>query len=122
MVPRRLQPEGDPGNYIMIMKSIFVVALATSAALLSVRASAQAQVSSSAFAACLDHDDGTKERLTCFDKLVRPEIQQVLAPQAPRTIYDCRYIKEEDQRLTCFNRFVASPARPAAAKRAPKVQ
>ena len=103
------------------MKSALVVALAVLPLLLPVRAFAQA--SSPAFTACLDQDDGTKERLNCFDKLLPPQVRQVLVQEAPKNVTDCRYVKEEDQRLNCFNRFVAGAApKPAAAKRAPKIQ
>ncbi len=103
------------------MKSVLVVALATLPLVLPLRASAQ--VPSPAFTACLDQDDGTKERLNCFDKLVPPQVQQVLVQEAPKNVTDCRYVKEEDQRLKCFNHFVVpSAAKPAAAKRTLKIQ
>jgi hypothetical protein len=54
--------------------------------------------------ACLDIDDGTKERLNCYDAVIAP------APK-PKTIKaksvaDCKFTKEEDERLACFNGFV----------------
>lgn len=54
--------------------------------------------------ACLDIDDGTKERLNCYDAVIPP------APK-PKTIKaksvaDCKFTKEEDERLACFNGFV----------------
>jgi hypothetical protein len=54
--------------------------------------------------ACLDIDDGTKERLNCYDEVIAP------APK-PKTIKakavaDCKFTKEEDERLACFNGFV----------------
>jgi hypothetical protein len=53
---------------------------------------------------CLDIDDGTKERLNCYDAVIAPAPN----PKAPaaKTVRDCRLIKEEDARLTCFNGFV----------------
>lgn len=103
------------------MKPVFVAALVALPLLLPVRAFAQAP--SAAFVACLDQDDGTKERLNCYDKLVPPQSRQVLVQEAPKSINDCRYIKEEDQRLKCFNRFVVTSApKPAGAKRTLKLQ
>jgi hypothetical protein len=104
-----------------MMKSALVVALAALPLLLPVRAFAQAP--SPAFISCLDQDDGTKERLNCFDKLVPPQVRQVLVQEAPKNVTDCRYVKEEDQRLKCFNHFVVPSApKPAAGKRTLKLQ
>ena len=54
--------------------------------------------------ACLDIDDGTKERLNCFDAIFPPTPK----PKAPavKGVTDCRFFKEEDERLACFNGFV----------------
>jgi hypothetical protein len=54
--------------------------------------------------ACLDIDDGTKERLNCYDEVIKPEPKEK-APKAKR-VADCKYTKEEDERLACFNGFV----------------
>jgi hypothetical protein len=56
--------------------------------------------------ACLDLDDGTKERLNCYDAVVPPTPK----PKAPaaKGVMDCRFTKEEDERLTCYNGFVES--------------
>jgi hypothetical protein len=53
--------------------------------------------------ACLDIDDGTKERLSCYDAIFPPKSN----PKAPaaKGVMDCRFTKEEDERLTCFNGF-----------------
>lgn len=56
--------------------------------------------------ACLDIDDGTKERLDCYDGVIKPEPKEK-APTAKRVV-DCKFTKEEDQRLACFNGFVES--------------
>ena len=55
---------------------------------------------------CLDIDDGTKDRLNCYDAVIAPAPN----PKAPaaKTVRDCRLIKEEDARLACFNGFVES--------------
>ncbi len=53
--------------------------------------------------ACLEIDDATKERLSCYDAVFAPQPK----PKAPaaKGVNDCRFIKEEDERLTCFNGF-----------------
>ena len=53
--------------------------------------------------ACLDIDDATKERLTCYDAVFAPTPKP--KPPTAKGVTDCRFIKEEDERLTCFNGF-----------------
>jgi hypothetical protein len=55
---------------------------------------------------CLDIDDGTKERLNCYDAVIPPAPK----PKAmtAKAVADCKFTKEEDERLTCFNGFVES--------------
>ena len=74
------------------------------------------------FRACSAIEDMTKERLDCFDAIVRPEPRP--GAIAPTAIADCRFIKEEDARLRCFNSFMAAPGvarRPAPAITAPQI-
>ncbi|MGJ4925923.1 hypothetical protein ACQR1I_11440 [Bradyrhizobium sp. HKCCYLS2038] len=54
--------------------------------------------------ACLDIDDGTKERLDCYDAVIPPAAK----PKAMKAkgVADCKYTKEQDERLACFNGFV----------------
>jgi len=54
--------------------------------------------------ACLEIEDGTKERLNCYDAVIPPAAK----PKAmkAKTVADCKYTKEEDERLACFNGFV----------------
>jgi hypothetical protein len=56
--------------------------------------------------ACLDIDDGTKDRLNCYDAVIPPAPK----PKAgkAKAVADCRFTKEEDERLSCFNGFVES--------------
>lgn len=54
--------------------------------------------------ACQEIDDATKERLSCYDAVYAPQPKAKAA--APRSVNECRYVKEEDERLTCFNGFV----------------
>ncbi|MBR0797438.1 hypothetical protein JQ615_18785 [Bradyrhizobium jicamae] len=53
--------------------------------------------------ACQDIDDGTKDRLNCYDEIFKPEPK----PKAPvaKGVNECRFMKEEDERLTCYNGF-----------------
>ena len=55
---------------------------------------------------CLEIDDGTKERLNCYDAVIPPAPK----PKAPKAkgVADCRFLKEEDERLACFNGFAES--------------
>lgn len=70
---------------------------------------------------CLSITDGTKERLDCYDGVVRPDPK----PSPPRAaaVTDCRFQREEDDRLICFNRFLitSDAARPAVAAILPVV-
>jgi hypothetical protein len=54
--------------------------------------------------ACLEIDDGTKDRLNCYDAVVAPKPKVKTA--AAKAVTDCRFVKEEDERLACFNGFV----------------
>lgn len=56
--------------------------------------------------ACQDIDDGTKERLDCYDEVIPPAPKPKAA--AAKTVMDCKYTKEEDERLACYNGFVDS--------------
>src|SRR5215813_5527421 len=56
--------------------------------------------------ACLEIDDGTKERLNCYDEVLPPAPK----PKATKAkaVTDCKFTKEEDERLACYNGFVES--------------
>jgi hypothetical protein len=70
------------------------------------QAAAKPQSTAVRLQGCLDIDDGTKERLTCYDEVYKPAPKDK-APAA-KSVADCRYTKEEDERLACFNGFVES--------------
>ncbi|MBO4228262.1 hypothetical protein, partial [Bradyrhizobium neotropicale] len=53
--------------------------------------------------ACQEIDDGTKERLTCYDEVFAPQPKP--KPAAAKAVSECRFVKEEDERLTCYNGF-----------------
>ncbi len=52
---------------------------------------------------CLDIDDGTKDRLNCYDAIYPPKPN----PKAKEAkgVADCHFKKEEDERLACYNDF-----------------
>lgn len=56
--------------------------------------------------ACLDIDDGTKDRLSCYDAVIPPTPKP--KPAKAKGVADCRFFKEEDERLACFNGFAES--------------
>ncbi len=56
--------------------------------------------------ACQDIDDGTKERLNCYDEVLPPAPKP--KPGAAKTVMECKFTKEEDERLACYNGFVDS--------------
>ena len=58
--------------------------------------------------ACLEHDDGTKERLNCYDAVIapKPKGKQTAKAGTQKSVTECSGVKEEDERLTCFNGFV----------------
>ena len=68
---------------------------------------------------CLTIEDGSKERLDCYDGIVPPDPKP--KPPVAKVVADCKFLKEEDERLGCFNRFLVQPARSAPPKAARKV-
>src|ERR1700682_89606 len=52
---------------------------------------------------CLDLDDGTKDRLNCYDAIFPPKPNPKAA--AAKGVADCRFKKEEDDRLGGLNYF-----------------
>lgn len=68
---------------------------------------------------CLLIEDGYKERLDCYDAVMKPEPKA--GAKKAKVVGECRFLKEEDERLACFNGFV-EPKKQAAksAKGAPK--
>ncbi|WP_428119821.1 hypothetical protein [Bradyrhizobium sp.] len=55
---------------------------------------------------CLELDDGTKDRLDCYDGVIPPKPKP--KPPAAKGVMDCRFIQEQDERLGCFNGFAES--------------
>jgi hypothetical protein len=56
--------------------------------------------------ACLEIDDGTKDRLSCYDAVIPPTPKP--KPPKAKGVADCKFLKEEDERLACFNGFAES--------------
>jgi hypothetical protein len=71
------------------------------------------------FRACLAMEDGTKERLDCYDGIVPPEPKAAHA--RAKIISECRFIREEDGRLQCFNSFLVERPRVATSPPPPPV-
>jgi len=68
---------------------------------------------------CLLIEDGYKERLDCYDTVIKPEPKA--GAKKAKAVAECRFLKEEDERLACFNGFI-EPKKQAAksAKGTPK--
>ena len=72
---------------------------------------ANAQTETEKLRGCLTIEDGSKERLDCYDGIVPPDPKP--KPSVAKVVDECKFLKEEDERLGCFNRFLVQPARPA---------
>ena len=82
---------------------------------------ANAQTEADRLRGCLTIEDGSKERLDCYDGIIPPDPKP--KPPVAKRVADCKFLKEEDERLGCFNRLVQPAATPKAARKvAPKVQ
>jgi hypothetical protein len=55
--------------------------------------------------ACMDIDDGTKDRLNCYDGVIPPK-PNPKAKAPAKAVTECNAFKDEEERLTCFNGFV----------------
>lgn len=58
--------------------------------------------------ACLEIEDGSKERLDCYDAIYPPKPKTVkpgAKQPAAKAVADCRFTKEQDERLACYNGF-----------------
>ncbi|WP_246785074.1 hypothetical protein [Bradyrhizobium sp. S69] len=86
-------------------------AVAFFAAIVTTKANAEAEIDK--LQGCLTIEDGSKERLDCYDGVVPPDPKP--KPPAAKAIADCKFLKEEDERLGCFNRFLVKP--PVAGKK-----
>jgi hypothetical protein len=83
----------------------------TLGAIFATNANAQTEIDK--LRGCLTIEDGSKERLDCYDDVVPPDPKP--KPPAAKVVADCKFLKEEDERLGCFNRFLVKP--PVAAKK-----
>ena len=81
-------------------------------------AAAKPQSTAVRLQSCLDIDDGTKERLNCYDAVLPPApkpkegakagAKAGANPAATKAVTECKFTKEEDERLSCYNGFVES--------------
>jgi hypothetical protein len=55
--------------------------------------------------ACMDIDDGTKDRLNCYDAVIPPK-PNPKAKGPAKAVTECNAFKDEEERLTCYNGFV----------------
>ena len=78
--------------------------------------SAMAQAPGQKMKDCLLIEDGYKERLECYDALIKPEPKA--GAKKAKVVGECRFVREEDERLACFNGFVEPKKQ--VAKGAPK--
>jgi hypothetical protein len=69
---------------------------------------ANAQTEIDKLRSCLTIEDGSKERLDCYDGIIPPNPKP--KPPVAKAVADCKFLKEEDERLGCFNRFLVQPA------------
>jgi hypothetical protein len=54
--------------------------------------------------ACLEIDDGTKDRLNCYDAVIAPK-PNPKAKAPVKSVTECGGFKDEEERLACFNGF-----------------
>lgn len=66
-------------------------------------AGAKSQSVAQKLQACQDIEDGTKDRVACYDTIFKPEPKA--KPAAAKGVNECRFLKEEDERLNCYNGF-----------------
>ncbi len=66
---------------------------------------------------CLLIEDMTKERLDCYDAIVKPEPRP--SAKKAKAVSECRYLKEEDERLICYNGFVSPQKQAPKATKSP---
>src|SRR5262250_1936105 len=94
------------------------LSVAILSAIFATNASAQTEIDK--LRSCLTIEDGSKERLDCYDGIIAPDPKP--KPPVAKAVADCKFLKEEDERLGCFNRFLAKPVttRKAPRKVAPK--
>jgi hypothetical protein len=81
-------------------------------------AAAKPQSTAVRLQSCLDIDDGTKERLNCYDAVLPPAPKPKEGAKAgskaganavaAKAVTECKFTKEEDERLSCYNGFVES--------------
>jgi hypothetical protein len=79
---------------------------------LATNTNAQTETELDRLRVCLFIEDGSKQRLDCYDSVVAPDPKP--KPPVAKLVADCKFLKEEDKRLGCFNRFLELPEPPKA--------
>ena len=69
------------------------------------QAAAKPQSTAVRLQGCLDIDDGTKDRLNCYDAVIPPK-PNPKAKAPAKSVTECNAFNDEEERLTCFNGFV----------------
>lgn len=88
------------------MKLLYILAAVLIVGMPSIARAQVTNIPLSQFRPCLEIEDMTKERLDCYDAIVKPE-PKVVTVRA-KVIVECRFLKEEDERVRCFNSFLAT--------------
>ena len=101
------QPDSPPVAPVAPPKPLDSLMLEASRSYLTNNANAQAPTETERMRACLEIEDGYKERLDCYDSIFAPDPKP--KPPVAKLPADCRFLKEQDARLACFNRFLAPP-------------
>lgn len=78
-------------------------------------------LSPASFRICTSEEPGTKERLDCYDRIQPPTPR--MGYLKPKTINDCKWLREQDTRMECYDRFMmtlvgtSATSKPAASPR-----
>jgi hypothetical protein len=89
------------------------LSVAILSAIFATNANAQTEIDK--LRSCLTIEDGSKERLDCYDGIIPPDPKP--KPPVAKRVADCKFLKEEDERLGCFNRLVQPAATHKAVER-----
>jgi hypothetical protein len=109
------QPDRSSVEYVEPPKPYQSLALDAARSYLPTNAETETQIDR--LRVCLFIEDGSKQRLDCYDRVVAPDPKP--KPPAAKRVADCKFLKEEDERLGCFNRFLEQPEPPKAQQTAP---
>jgi hypothetical protein len=106
------QPDQSSVESVEPPKPLESLALDAAQAYLATNTNAQTEPAIDRLRVCLFIEDGSKQRLDCYDSVVAPDPKP--KPPVAKLVADCKFLKEEDERLGCFNRFLEQPEPPKA--------